>query len=56
MWAIIGSAVVLVTVIAGYLLEHGNLSILFQPVEYLIIFGAAGGSLITSAGVYHLYL
>jgi len=50
MWAIIGCAVALITVIAGYLLEHGNLSILFQPVEYLIIFGAAGGALLTSAG------
>ena len=49
MWSIIGSIVVLVSVIGGYILEHGNLSILIQPVELLIIFGAAGGALITSA-------
>lgn len=50
MWSIIGSIVVLVSVIGGYILEHGNLSVLIQPVELLIIFGAAGGALITSAG------
>ena len=50
MWVIIGSIIVLGTTIAGYLLEHGNLAILFQPIEYLIIFGAAGGALATSSG------
>lgn len=34
----------------GYLLEHGNLSVLVQPVELLIIGGAAVGALVTSAG------
>lgn len=49
MFAIIGAVVVLVTVIGGYLMEHGNLHVLFQPAELVIIFGAAiGGFIIAS--------
>lgn len=46
MLVIIGAAVVLGSVIGGYILEHGNLSVLFQPAEVVIIFGAALGALI----------
>lgn len=49
MIAIIGFAVVISCVVGGYLLAHGNLSVLFQPTEILIIGGAAiGGFLISS--------
>ncbi|TAN44862.1 MAG: flagellar motor stator protein MotA [Nitrospirae bacterium] len=49
MLPIIGAVMVLVCVIGGYLLEHGNLSTLIQPVELLIIGGAAlGGFIIAS--------
>ena len=49
MFVIIGFIIVIVAVIGGYLLEHGNLSVLFQPVEILIIAGAAiGGFLISN--------
>ncbi|MEW6116923.1 MAG: flagellar motor stator protein MotA [Nitrospirota bacterium] len=49
MFAIIGALVVLGTVIGGYLMEHGNLHVLFQPAEVVIIFGAAiGGFIIAS--------
>ncbi|MFZ5998490.1 MAG: flagellar motor stator protein MotA [Nitrospirota bacterium] len=49
MFAIIGAFVVLGTVIGGYLMEHGNLHVLFQPAEVVIIFGAAiGGFIIAS--------
>ncbi len=46
MFVIIGAAVVLVGVIGGFLLEGGPLLLLFQPSEYLIIGGAALGSLL----------
>ncbi len=46
MLIIIGSIIVFASVVGGYLLEHGNLSVLFQPVELLIIGGAALGGLI----------
>ena len=47
MFVVIGFAVVVMAVIGGYLMEHGNLSLLFQPAELLIIGGAAmGGFLI----------
>ena len=47
--AIIGVVVVLSCVIGGYLIAHGNLSVLIQPAEIIIIFGAAiGGFLISS--------
>lgn len=47
MFVVIGFTVVVMAVIGGYLMEHGNLSLLFQPAELLIIGGAAmGGFLI----------
>jgi chemotaxis protein MotA len=46
MLVIIGIVVVLGAVIGGYVLEHGNLHVLFQPVELLIIGGAALGAFI----------
>jgi chemotaxis protein MotA len=46
MLALIGFAIVTVSVVGGYLLEHGNLSVLFQPVELLIIGGAALGAFV----------
>jgi chemotaxis protein MotA len=49
MFAIIGSAVVLVSVIGGFLMEKGNLHVLIQPAELVIIFGAATGALIISS-------
>lgn len=45
MFAIIGIVVVLGSVIGGYLMGHGNLSVLIQPAELIIIFGSALGSL-----------
>ena len=44
MFAIIGAVVVIVAIIGGYLMEHGNVTVLIQPAELLIIGGAAIGS------------
>ena len=44
----IGLIIVLTSVIGGYILEHGNLSVLWQPVELLIIGGAGLGAFIAS--------
>jgi chemotaxis protein MotA len=49
MFAIIGCIIVLAGVIGGYLMEEGNLSVLFQPAELVIIFGAALGGFIISS-------
>ncbi|RJQ56433.1 MAG: flagellar motor stator protein MotA [Nitrospiraceae bacterium] len=49
MFVIIGIVVVLGSVIGGYLLEHGNIHLLFQPVELLIIGGAAVGAFLVSS-------
>ena len=49
MLVIIGAIIVLGAVIGGYILEHGNLHVLFQPVELLIIGGAALGALLIQA-------
>jgi chemotaxis protein MotA len=46
MLVIIGAIVVFGAVIGGYVLEHGNLHVLWQPVELLIIGGAAVGSFV----------
>jgi chemotaxis protein MotA len=49
MLAIIGMIVVLASVIIGYKMEHGNLAVLVQPAELVIIFGAAFGGLVISS-------
>lgn len=49
MFAIIGIVVVLASVIGGFLMEKGNLHVLIQPAELVIIFGAATGALIISS-------
>jgi chemotaxis protein MotA len=46
MFAIIGMLVVLGAIVGGYLMEHGNLAVLFQPAELIIIFGAAVGTVL----------
>jgi chemotaxis protein MotA len=43
---LIGIVVVFGSIIAGYLMEHGNLHVLLQPAELLIIGGAAIGTLL----------
>jgi chemotaxis protein MotA len=48
MFPIIGIVVVLGSVIAGFLLEKGNLHVLMQPAELLIIGGAALGTVLVS--------
>jgi chemotaxis protein MotA len=49
MLALIGAFIVLGTVVGGYLMEHGNLHVLFQPAELVIIFGAAIGGFVISS-------
>jgi chemotaxis protein MotA len=48
MLAIIGFLIVTVAVVGGYILEKGNLSVLFQPVELLIIAGSALGAFVVA--------
>ncbi len=48
MFAIIGILVVFGCVLAGYLMEHGNIRVLIQPAELLIIGGAAIGTLLVA--------
>ncbi len=49
MLVVIGGLVVLGSIAGGYLLEKGNLSVLFQPAEVIIIFGAAIGALVIAS-------
>ena len=46
MFSIIGILVVFGAVVAGYLMEKGNLMVLVQPAELLIIAGAAAGTVL----------
>jgi chemotaxis protein MotA len=46
MFAIIGIVVVIGAIVGGYLMEHGNLKVLVQPAELLIIGGAAIGTVL----------
>ena len=48
MFAIIGILVVFGAVVAGYLMEHGNLKVLIQPAELVIIAGAGIGTLLVA--------
>ena len=49
MIAIIGFIVVSGAIAGGYLMEHGNLYVLFQPAEVVIIFGAAFGAFLVAS-------
>ena len=48
MFAIVGMLVVLAAVIGGFLMEHGQIRVLIQPAELLIIGGAAIGTLLVA--------
>jgi chemotaxis protein MotA len=48
MFAIIGIVVVFGCIAAGYLMEHGNIRVLIQPAELLIIGGAAVGTVLVA--------
>src|ERR1051326_5951892 len=54
MFAIIGILVVFGAVVAGYLMEHGNLKVLIQPAELVIIAGAGIGTLLVANPLYIL--
>ena len=46
MFVIIGLVVVFGAVIGGYVMHHGELAVLIQPNEFVILGGAAVGTLI----------
>jgi flagellar motor component MotA len=46
MFSIIGIVVVFGAIVAGYLMEHGNMRVLVQPAELIIILGAAIGTVL----------
>ena len=48
MFTIIGIVVVIGAILGGYLFEHGNLTVLIQPAELIIIGGAALGTLLVA--------
>src|SRR5258706_14412374 len=54
MFVIIGILVVFGAVAAGYLMEHGNLRVLLQPAELVIIGGASIGTVLIGNPLYIL--
>ncbi len=48
MFAIIGIVIVFGCIVAGYLMEHGNIRVLIQPAELIIIGGAAIGTVLVA--------
>jgi chemotaxis protein MotA len=46
MFAIVGILVVFGAVVGGYLMEHGNIRVLLQPAELIIIAGAGAGTIL----------
>jgi chemotaxis protein MotA len=46
MFAIVGIVVVFGAVLGGYLMEHGNIRVLLQPAELVIIAGASAGTIL----------
>jgi chemotaxis protein MotA len=54
MFSIIGIVVVFGCIVAGYLMEHGNLKVLMQPAELIIIGGAALGTVLISNPIHTL--
>jgi flagellar motor component MotA len=56
MFAIIGILLVFGAVIGGFLMEKGHLAVLLQPAEFLIIAGAALGTLLIANPLHTLKL
>lgn len=56
MLIIIGFIIVIASVLGGYMMSNGNLHILWQPAELVIIFGAGFGAFIASASNFSLKL
>src|ERR1700675_2732251 len=54
MFAIVGILVVFGCIAGGYLIEKGNLLVLMQPAEFLIIAGAALGTVLIGNPIYLL--
>ena len=54
MFYIIGVVVVFGSVVLGYTMHHGDLRVLYQPNEFVIILGAALGSIIIGFPITHL--
>ncbi len=54
MFVIIGIVMVIAAILGGYLMEHGNLKVLIQPAELLIIGGAALGTVLIANPLYIL--
>ena len=54
MFSIIGILVVFGCIVAGYLMEHGNMKVLVQPAELIIIGGAALGTVLISNPIHTL--
>jgi len=52
MFAIIGIVVVFASIITGFLMEKGHMSVLVQPAELLIIAGSATGTLLVANPVH----
>jgi chemotaxis protein MotA len=48
MFAIIGIALVVAAILGGYLMEHGQLLVLVQPAELIIILGASIGTILVA--------
>lgn len=48
MFAIIGIVLVIAAIVGGYLMEHGQLLVLVQPAELLIILGASIGTILVA--------
>lgn len=46
MFQIIGIVLVFGSIVVGYIMEHGNLHVLFQPAEFVIIGGSAFGAFV----------
>jgi chemotaxis protein MotA len=52
MFAIIGIVIVFAAVIGGFLMEKGHIAVLVQPAEFLILVGAAAGTLLVANPVH----
>lgn len=51
MLTIIGFLVVIICVIGGFIMAGGNLAVLMQPAEFVIILGVAAGSILVSTPI-----
>ena len=54
MQKLLGALIIVACVLGGYVMAHGELAMLWQPAEVIIIVGAGFGALVVALSLIHI--